>query len=123
MPCIHGLDENNCPICLVLKSTIPLKRINIKTQLFPTIHNTLYRKKKNLEKKIIDEIDLKKKNPYPPNLISKTHFINNVPNFRNKLFIERTEELDISKVDIYGISKILPLERPEWKFEKEDGNL
>ena len=120
MPCIHGLDENNCPTCRILKSTIPLRGIRLKKLNFPAVKNSLSKKNINLEKKLIDEITLKKGNPHPPTLISKPRFINEVPNFKNELFLERTKELDISKEDNHGITKKFSLENPEWKFEEED---
>ncbi len=120
MPCIHGLDEINCPTCRVLKSAIPLKGIWIKNLTFPTVNNSLSKKNLNLEKKLIDEITLKRSNPHPPTLILKPRFINGVPNFKNELFLERSKELDISKEDNYGITKKNSLENPEWKFEEEN---
>ncbi|MFX1377949.1 MAG: hypothetical protein ACFFA4_02550 [Promethearchaeota archaeon] len=120
MPCIHGLDEINCPTCRILKSTAPLNGIKLKNLTFPTANNSLSRKNINLEKKILDEITIKKRNPSPPTIISKPSFINEIPNFRNELFLERSKELDITKEDNYGITKKIPLEDPEWKFEEED---
>jgi len=46
--------------------------------------------------------------------------VNEIPNFENKLFLKRAEELDISKDDNFGIDKKIPLESPEWQFEEED---
>jgi hypothetical protein len=120
MPCIHGLDEINCPACRILKSTAPLNGIRLKNSNFPTFNNSLTRKSDNLEKKLIDEITLQKSSTYPPNLISKPHFINKPPNFKNELFLKRSKELDITNDDNYGITKKIPLESPEWKFEEED---
>ena len=120
MPCIHGLDEINCPTCRILKSSIPLSRNRLRNLSIPTLNDSLSRKNINLEKKLIDEITVKKKTFHPPNLISKPRFINEIPNFRNELFLERSEELDITKEDNYGITKKIPLENPEWQFEEEE---
>jgi len=120
MPCIHGLDEINCPTCRILKSTVPLNGINLKKTNFLKANDLLSKTNINVEKKIIDEIILKKINPTPPNLISKPSFINEIPNFRNELFLERSKDLDLNKEDKYGITKKIPLESPEWKFEEED---
>lgn len=119
MPCVHGLDEINCPDCRILKSTIPINGIRLKKLTFPTVNNSFSKKKINLEKKLIEEITFKKTNPNPPNLILKPTFINEIPNFRNKFFLERTKELDITKDDNYRITKKIPLENPEWNFEEE----
>ncbi|MDX1799180.1 MAG: hypothetical protein R3255_11065 [Candidatus Lokiarchaeia archaeon] len=85
-----------------------------------TFNTLLYRKKINHEKELIDELTPLKRNVQPPNIITKPNFINEIPNFKNKLFLERSKELDISKEDNYGITKKIPLERPEWKFEEEE---
>ncbi len=120
MPCIHGLDEINCPTCRILKSTVPLKGINGKKTNFLNANDLLSKKKINLEKKLIDEITFKKTNPHPPNLLAKPNFIYEIPNFRNELFLERSKDLNLTKEDNYGITKKIPLESPEWKFEEED---
>jgi len=119
MTCIHGLDEINCPTCRIIRSSTPLKGISLKKINFFNASNSLSRNI-NLEKKLIEEITLKKSNPHPPNLISKPRFINEIPNFKNELFLERSKALDIVKEDNYGIIKKIPLENPEWKFEEED---
>ena len=120
MTCIHGLDEINCPTCRILKSSVPLAGINLKKTNFLKANDLLSKKKINLEKKLIDEITVKKTNPTPPNLILKPRFINEIPNFRNELFVERSKDLDINKEDNHKINKKIPLESPEWKFEEED---
>jgi curved DNA-binding protein CbpA len=120
MPCIHGLDEINCPTCRILKSAAPLNGIKLKKLRFPTFNDSISKKNLNLEKKLIDEVSLKNRITRSPNLISKPTFINDVPNFRNELFLERSKELDISKEDNYGITKKIPLENPEWKFDEEE---
>ena len=48
----------------------------------------------------------------------KPTFLNELPNFENNLFLERLKEIDVSKADIFGFSKKIPLENPEWKFEE-----
>ncbi|MFX0023819.1 MAG: hypothetical protein ACFE9S_15945 [Candidatus Hermodarchaeota archaeon] len=120
MPCIHGLEELTCPTCRILKSTVPLKGIDLQKSTIPSISNSFSRKNINLEKQLINEISLKNKSPQPPSLISKPRFINEIPNFGNKLFLERTKELDITKEDNYAITKKIPLENPEWQFEEEE---
>jgi hypothetical protein len=120
MPCIHGLDEVNCPTCRTLKSSMPLSGIRLKNLSIPTLNKSLSRKNIELESKLIDEITVKKKTSHPPNLISKPSFINEIPNFSNELFLARSKELDITKEDNYGITKKIPLENPEWQFEEEE---
>jgi len=120
MPCIHGLDEINCPTCRILKSNVPLEGISLKKTNFLQVNNPLSKKNRDLEKKLINEITSKKVGLQPPNFISKPGIINEIPNFRNELFLERFKNLDINKEDNCRITKKIPLESPEWKFEEED---
>ncbi|MFX1366626.1 MAG: hypothetical protein ACFFCE_16770 [Promethearchaeota archaeon] len=119
MTCIHGLDEINCPICRILKSTIPLKDINPKSKNFLKIKHPLFENNRNLEDKFISNITPKKTGQHFPIFRSKPHFINEIPDFKNKLFYERVKELNLIKEDNYKILKRISLENPEWKFEEE----
>ena len=121
MPCIHGLDEINCPTCRTLKSLIPENQIKLnKRNLKPESQfNKLYSIKK--DKFLNDLIPNKaQSNSSLINIIPKPNFVNEIPNFENKMFRDRLKEIDISKSDLFGISKKIPLETPEWKFEEED---
>jgi hypothetical protein len=120
MTCIHGLDESNCPTCRILKSTVPLKEVKLKKTNFLKADDLLSNKNINLERKLFDEIISKKPSLSPPNRIAKPSFINEIPNFRNEIFLERVKDLDISKEDNFGITKKIHLENPEWDFEEED---
>jgi hypothetical protein len=120
MTCIHGLDELTCPNCRVLKSTLPLNRISPKDLNFPNITKNAYERNRELDKELISDITPNKTIPHPPNLLSKPNFINKTPNFRNELFLKRSKDLDISKEDNQGITKKIPLENPEWKFEMDE---
>jgi hypothetical protein len=120
MTCIHGLDEINCPTCRILKSNIPLRGISLKKTNFKQVSSPHSKKNRDLENRLINEITSKKDGLQPPSFISKPGIINEVPNFRNELFKERFKDLDISQEDSYGITKKIPLESPEWKFEEED---
>ena len=120
MTCIHGLDDINCPTCRIIRSSIPLKGISLKNTNFLNATNFLSKKNINLEKKLTDEITSKNVNVHPPNPISKPTFINEVPNFKNELFLERFKGLELVKEDTHGITKKIPLESPEWEFEEED---
>jgi len=120
MTCIHGLDEINCPTCRIIRSSIPLKGLSVKKLNFLTANNFISKKKINLKNKVIDEITSKKSSSYPPNLITKPHFINEIPNFKDKLFLDRFKDIDITKEDNHEITKKIPLESPEWEFEETD---
>ena len=124
MPCIHGLDEINCPTCRMTKSTIPESVLKIKelynNELRP--YNPHFNKY-NIEKDdLLKDLNPKKEhldsilsNPLP-----KPNLLNEIPNFKNNKFLERLEEIDISNSDIFGISKKISLKSPELKVEKED---
>jgi len=122
MTCIHGLDEINCPTCRTAKSTFPNKAIRgIKTPNIK-IRNPFFNKNDRLGHKLAREINVKRLDIIPPPIspITKPFLINEVPNFENKILLDRFQELDISKEDNFGISKLVPLENPEWKFESEE---
>ena len=120
MTCIHGLDEQNCPTCRIIRSTTPLKGIRLKKINFLKPNEMVSKKSLNLNEKLIDEIKIRKSNSSPPNLILKPKFINEIPDFRNKLSSERFDEFDISREDNYKVKKKISLENPEWKFEEAD---
>ena len=121
MPCIHGLDENNCPTCRTMNSLIPENRINLNQHnLKPQSQfNKLYLNKN--DKFLNDLIPNKAQSTSNIiNIIPKPTLVNEIPNFENKMFKDRLKEIDISKSDLFGISKKISLETPEWKFEEED---
>ena len=122
MPCVHGLDEVNCPTCRMIKSTLPFSLIKgIKSPTLK-IENPVFRRVIRLQDKFLKEVTANKLEINHPslNLISRPPSITEAPNFSNKLFLERTREIDISKDDNFGISKKIPLESPEWQFEEEE---
>ena len=121
MPCVHGLDENNCPTCRIVKSTLPYNSFkDIKSPALKIV-SPFFKRDNRLQEILSKDITAKKLNITHPslNLISKPPSINETPHFENKLFLERTKELDILKDDNFGISKKIPLENPEWQFEEE----
>ena len=124
MPCIHGLDEINCPSCRImrfslpkntpkiselysnpLKSDPPFFRLNTKE-----CGNGINEKKPNLP-------DLHKTSI---NVISKPKLLNDLPSFENKMLLERLDQIEVSKSEILKISKISALASPEWKIEEKD---
>jgi len=119
--CIHGLDEMNCPTCRIIKSTLPKNILDTNNNAFLKIENPLFRKNYRDDQEIFKELLPKKvnSNSNPINLISRPNLINEIPNFKNKMFSERLNELDLTKFDKFGICKKSPLESPEWKFEKD----
>jgi hypothetical protein len=121
MPCIHGLDEINCPTCRYIKSTLPNNSLIHKNTPEIKIGSPFFNQKTRINNQITEELIPKKfKTITPPiNPIQKPFLINQIPNFENQLLRDRFQELDISKDDNFGISKKIPLEKPEWQFEEE----
>ena len=119
--CIHGLDEINCPTCRIIRFTLPKSFHDIKRNPFLKIENPLFRKNYNSGQKILKELFPKhiSSNLNPTNLISRPNLINEIPSFKNEILLERLKELNLAKFDKFGVDKKIPLENPEWKFEKE----
>ncbi len=123
MACIHGLEDNNCPICRISRHITPpkdLDRLNIrKNPLKP------YFNKKNNEQSIKEDIlpslmrdkvllGINSINPIP-----EVKSLNSLPTFENRMFIERISELDLGNIDTHKISKKTRLSSPELKFENK----
>ena len=124
MPCIHGLDEINCPTCRMTKSTIPESVLKIKelynNELRP--YNPHFNKY-NIEKDdLLKDLNPKKEhlNQKLSHTLPKPNLLNEIPNFKNNKFLERLNEIDITNSDVFGISKKISLKSPELKVEKED---
>jgi len=105
------------------KSTVPLTPIinnTVKTEnLRP--ENPFY--KKYLANKNQTEEDLTKNNnllqPHLINPLPTPNLINKIPNFENKGFINKLDELDIERLDKYGISKKVKLESSDLKLDED----
>ena len=120
---MHGLDNYNCPICRMTKSTVPRVPISTDTAKVEDLRpeNPFY--KKYLANKNQTERDLSKsKNLLQPHLINPLptpSLINKTPNFENKEFISKLEELKIERLDKYGVSKKVELQSPNLKLDDE----
>ncbi len=123
MSCIHGLDNNNCPICRISKSTIPNSPIvknSVKIEdLRP--ENPFF--KNHIENKKQSEEYLTHKNVLlNPNLINPLpvpNLINSIPNFENKDFMKKLDTLNLKRLDTHGILKKVNLESPTVKLDEE----
>ena len=122
MPCLHGLDENNCPICRISLSMSPINQISDKE----LDKNPSDKFNKLFKNKLHRNVDFKKdiiphnKN-VRPNLIHdfpKPNLINPIPNFENKLFLERASNLNLEKKDDLLLKKV-PIENQELNLEEE----
>lgn len=57
-----------------------------------------------------------------PNLINpipKPNLINSIPIFENKELVKKMDELDIQRLDIYGVLKKVNLEKPNLKLDDD----
>lgn len=122
MPCIHGLDEINCPTCRSIKATLPINSLNHIKNPNLKIGNPFFSDKTRINDQIIEELNTKEfktlKPPVSP--LQKPFLINEIPSFENQLLNKRIREIDLSKDDNFGISKRISLEKPEWQLEKEE---
>ena len=124
MPCIHGLDEINCPTCRTVRSSVPenLLKINM------LYDNGLKPYNPHFEQYNIENEDfLKDLRPQKEHLnlnisdaFLKPNLLNEIPNFKSNLLLDRLKELDIINSDIYEITKRRSLKSPELKLEKEE---
>ena len=123
MPCIHGLEDNHCPICRISNSTLPINRINknlMKKNELDSF-NHLFKNKISGNMDFEEDVSLTTSN-LRPNLINdfpKPTFINSIPNFENKLFLERIDSLSIEKSNNLGLTRKISLEKPELNLEEE----
>ncbi len=124
MPCIHGLDELNCPICKITDYTIPEKLNNSKNVRNNPLKPGNHIFDKKITEKSIFQDRFKKKNDLFQldliNPISNNPFLNELPNFKNKMFLKRLKDIDLKNPDKHGISKKMSLESPEWKINQND---
>ena len=123
MSCIHGLDNNNCPICRISKATIPntpiAKNIIKIENLRP--ENPFFQT--HLQNKKQSEENLTKKNALlSPNLINPLpvpNLINKIPNFENKECMKKLDTLNLKRLDTHGILKKVNLESPTVKLDEK----
>ena len=124
MTCIHGFDENNCPTCRMVKSSVPKNQDKIdnlyNNDLKP--YNSLMEGKNRKKEDILSNLT-----PHNThfkldsiNVVPEANLLNGIPNFENKMFSERLSELNIDKSDLFQISKKVPLESPELKLKEEE---
>ena len=124
MICKHGLDVINCPICRISANLRPSNDLNSEILNINPLktENPFFKKHFANKKKLERNIFYIQKN-LKPNFIHKIPeitMVNQVPDFGNKIFNERLENIDISKSDKFGISKKISLTKPELDLEPED---
>ncbi|MFX1496004.1 MAG: hypothetical protein ACFFBH_00620 [Promethearchaeota archaeon] len=116
MICRHGLEIINCPVCRISINTRPLN--DLKPDLIT----------KNLIKPMspVFKQHFKNNNDKLNFGISKTKFTHTVPlpkmmgqipNFENRLFLEKLKEINVKKFNKYGVSKNIPFSKKEFNLE------
>ena len=123
MSCIHGLDNNNCPICRISKSTIPNTPITKNSTKIENLRPENPFLKKHIENQKQSGLHLSRNNPLlNPNLINplpKPNLINKIPDFKNQDFSKKLDELSLTGLDTHGISKKVNLESPTVKLDED----
>ncbi len=123
MSCIHGLDNNNCPICRISKATIPNTPIAKKSVKIENLRPENPFFQNHIENKKQSEEYLTKKNTLlSPNLINPLpvpNLINRIPNFENKDFMKKLDTLNLKGLDTHGILKKVNLESPTVKLDEK----
>lgn len=123
MSCIHGLDNNNCPICRISKSTIPNTPLAKNTDKIENIRPENPYFKNHIENKNQSEEYLTKNNtllnPHLINSLPEPNLINKIPNFENKEFMKKLDGLNLKGLDPHGISKKINLESPTVKLDEK----
>ena len=101
---------------------MPFNGLNPQKIRLVNITNPLFQKNRNLDDRVKKDL-LRRRLDLTPNLLNPVRhptLINDIPKFENRVFLKRINELDITKEDVFGISKKIPLEQPGWRFEEED---
>lgn len=123
MTCIHGLDETNCPTCRMVKSSIPINQDKIDLRNdndlkpFNPLMDEMKRNKEDMLGKLTPNNTHLKLNLI--NKVPEANLLNRLPNFENKMFSERLNELNIDKSDLFKISKKVPLENSELELKEK----
>ena len=124
MPCIHGLNEINCPTCRTVKSSVPenLLKINKLYNKDLKPYNPHFVQYNTKNEDFLNDLRPQKEhlNLNISDAFLKPNLLNEIPNFKSNLLLDRLKELDITNSDIYEISKRRSLKSPELKLEKEE---
>ena len=119
MLCIHGLDKNNCPTCRIIRSTMPINSISKieindnKLDPFNPFFDQNLASKKEFRKDLFSN-----QNKIQPDLIQnipEPNLIGTIPNFENKLFLERLDDLKTKRKDMQKVN----LDNLELNLEEE----
>ena len=117
LPCIHGMDDINCPICRISNGSIPKDSLSkIKFE-----QNNIFIKSPFLDdfsaknEKFENDINTRT-NLLQPNLINplpNPNLINQINSFQNTTLEEQLNKQDLEKLDTHGITKKIPVKKGE----------
>jgi hypothetical protein len=121
LPCIHGIDEINCPICRISRVSTPKSSISqIKSNQDNFLIKSPFLNEFLSKKEDLEEVINKKVNLFQPNLINPLptpNLINQIPPFENKTLLNQLNTHDIEKLDGFGISKKISVKKGELEFK------
>ena len=120
MPCIHGLDEINCPMCRMTRGSLPKTSLNIESMQNDILKpkHPLFRQDSSKKQEFQKQITLKR-SPLIPEPVSKPNLISDLPSFENKMFSERISEIDLANTDKFGITKRISLGSSELSIKRK----
>jgi hypothetical protein len=117
LPCIHGMDDINCPICRISNSLIPKDSLNkIKIEQNNSFIKSPFlddfsAKNEKFENDISTRTNLLQ--PYLINPLPNPSLINQIPSFQNKTLEEQLNRQNLEKLDTHGITKKVPIKKGE----------
>jgi len=122
MPCIHGLDEINCPTCRIIRFTLPQNGIKIDSQTKLKAEYPFFQANSKDEETLIKELkpNLPAMHKHSINMLSPPNLLNKLPDFENRTLLERIEQIGVSKSNIFDLSKKHEIASPELKLNKEE---
>jgi len=121
MTCKHGLEEINCPICRVTSETVPKFNSKIhelyQNELKPiNPHLEKSTQKKKEFNKDLKATNVHKEKTFSHNFPNLGQNLNPIPDFKNRMFQERMDEIDITKSKKYEYLKKKEIFNPVFKF-------
>ncbi|NHJ25149.1 MAG: hypothetical protein EAX89_11265 [Candidatus Lokiarchaeota archaeon] len=121
MPCIHGIDEINCPICRISNVSVPKNSISkIEKTEAKFLIKSPFLDNYSSNQEVYEKEFNNRSNPLQPNLINplpRPSIINQIPPFENKSLLEQLNKQDLEKIDVHGTIKKIPMKKGELEFK------
>lgn len=116
MICKHGFDIISCPICRISTNTRPSNDLGsnlVNANLLKPI-NPAFKQHFNNKSKI------EGLRPNFTHTVPIPKVIGQIPNFENKILIEKLKDINIANFDKFGISEKIPLSEKELNLKDKD---